>query len=245
MPGLTCAVCAKAMKEGTGTLPQGQAMCRPCRRQTVVNPKKVKTRSCLRCGGPAFRQYCSQKCANTANNTQRRLGDRDASKVNRFQRASAAPGLNEKQRSRLLAQWRKQHRKCAYCPALADTVDHVIPLLRGGSNHEGNLAPACRRCNSGKQAMLLMEWRTGRRCTVGEVFVPTQRQPRPKRTPTATPLALSICPPCGALYEGSRRYCSEACMWEWNNRAARERYRAKVGLPPTWERPSKPHPQAV
>ena len=40
---------------------------------------------------------------------------------------------------------------CAYCGALAPlTVDHRVPLSRGGSNWIGNLIPACARCNKKK-----------------------------------------------------------------------------------------------
>jgi len=39
---------------------------------------------------------------------------------------------------------------CAYCGAVADTVDHVVPLERGGTNWPANLRPACRSCNSSK-----------------------------------------------------------------------------------------------
>jgi 5-methylcytosine-specific restriction endonuclease McrA len=34
----------------------------------------------------------------------------------------------------------------------ADTLDHVIPLARGGTNWPANLRPACRSCNSRKHA---------------------------------------------------------------------------------------------
>lgn len=40
---------------------------------------------------------------------------------------------------------------CHLCKeATADTVDHVIPLSRGGSNYLENLKPACKSCNSRK-----------------------------------------------------------------------------------------------
>jgi hypothetical protein len=31
--------------------------------------------------------------------------------------------------------------------------------VRGGTNYEGNLTPACKQCNSSKAARLLVEWR--------------------------------------------------------------------------------------
>lgn len=40
---------------------------------------------------------------------------------------------------------------CFYCPAPADTIDHRIPLCRGGTALPANLVPACRSCNSRKR----------------------------------------------------------------------------------------------
>jgi 5-methylcytosine-specific restriction endonuclease McrA len=37
---------------------------------------------------------------------------------------------------------------CWYCGRRADTVDHVQPVSRGGTNAAANLRPACRSCNS-------------------------------------------------------------------------------------------------
>lgn len=48
---------------------------------------------------------------------------------------------------------------CTYCEAVDDmTVDHVVPLSRGGRHEAKNLTPACRSCNSSKCALLLEEW---------------------------------------------------------------------------------------
>lgn len=47
---------------------------------------------------------------------------------------------------------------CVYCGGHANTVDHVQPLDRGGWEHESNLVPACKSCNSSKGASLLTEW---------------------------------------------------------------------------------------
>lgn len=51
---------------------------------------------------------------------------------------------------------------CVYCGDQAAHVDHVRPLARGGWEHESNLVPACRPCNSSKGDKLLTEWRPDR-----------------------------------------------------------------------------------
>ncbi len=63
------------------------------------------------------------------------------------------------------SQWWK--RKCArgichYCqrrfPARELTMDHIVPLARGGRSTKGNVAPACKDCNNKKKQLLPMEW---------------------------------------------------------------------------------------
>jgi 5-methylcytosine-specific restriction endonuclease McrA len=38
---------------------------------------------------------------------------------------------------------------CAYCGDEANTVDHIIPINKGGTDHPLNLVAACARCNYG------------------------------------------------------------------------------------------------
>lgn len=50
--------------------------------------------------------------------------------------------------------------KCAYCSNDGEmTVDHVVPLSRGGTNTIGNILPACRSCNGRKHARFITEWK--------------------------------------------------------------------------------------
>jgi len=51
---------------------------------------------------------------------------------------------------------------CHYCGGkfLPDelTMDHIVPVIRGGKSSRGNLVPACKECNSRKKYLLPMEW---------------------------------------------------------------------------------------
>ena len=73
----------------------------------------------------------------------------------------------EKQKARELrsSQWWKRRcdkGRCHYCgmPTTPKelTMDHVIPLSRGGKSTKGNVVPACKICNNMKKQLLPMEW---------------------------------------------------------------------------------------
>ena len=38
------------------------------------------------------------------------------------------------------------------------TMDHVIPITRGGKSSRNNVVPCCKECNSRKKYLLPMEW---------------------------------------------------------------------------------------
>ena len=46
---------------------------------------------------------------------------------------------------------------CAYCGSQADSVDHVLARIRGGSDEPTNLVACCRSCNSKKRERSLRE----------------------------------------------------------------------------------------
>ena len=50
---------------------------------------------------------------------------------------------------------------CHYCErqvgAKALTMDHLVPLIRGGRSNKGNLVPACKECNDRKKYHLAFE----------------------------------------------------------------------------------------
>ena len=63
------------------------------------------------------------------------------------------------------SQWWKRRRAtgvCHYCgkkfPPRALTMDHLVPLIRGGRSNKGNLVPACKECNAKKKHQLAFEF---------------------------------------------------------------------------------------
>ena len=50
--------------------------------------------------------------------------------------------------------------RCFYCLEVLDTItmDHFIPLSRGGEHSASNVVPACKRCNGQKWAYLPMDY---------------------------------------------------------------------------------------
>ena len=60
--------------------------------------------------------------------------------------------------------WKRRVAKgvCGYCgqSVLSKdlTMDHIVPLARGGKSSKGNVVPACKTCNNAKKNLLPMEW---------------------------------------------------------------------------------------
>ncbi len=73
----------------------------------------------------------------------------------------------ERQKARDLrrSQWWKNRLAagvCYYCGSEVGpaglTLDHVVPLVRGGRSTRGNCVPACKSCNTRKRDLLPTEW---------------------------------------------------------------------------------------
>lgn len=51
---------------------------------------------------------------------------------------------------------------CYYCRKKVEsknlTMDHVIPLSRGGKSQKGNIVPSCKDCNNKKKYLVPVEW---------------------------------------------------------------------------------------
>ena len=76
--------------------------------------------------------------------------------------ADPAHVARERERARSLrksAWWQRRVQRgiCAYCskptPPRELTLDHVVPVARGGRSIRGNVVPACKECNNRKKLM--------------------------------------------------------------------------------------------
>ncbi len=79
----------------------------------------------------------------------------------------AAALRRERARARELRQsgwWKRRiaDGRCHYCArevgARALTLDHLVPLIRGGRSIKANVSPACKDCNTKKRSLLPWEW---------------------------------------------------------------------------------------
>ena len=52
--------------------------------------------------------------------------------------------------------------ECYYCHDRFDpkelTLDHIVPVSRGGRTTRGNCVPCCKECNNRKQSLTPVEW---------------------------------------------------------------------------------------
>jgi hypothetical protein len=81
--------------------------------------------------------------------------------------ASHADIRRAKEEARALRQtqwWQRQLDRgvCHYCqrtvPREELTMDHLVPIIRGGPSTRGNVVPACKVCNNKKKYLLPVEW---------------------------------------------------------------------------------------
>ena len=224
-PDMPCAECGKLLWRGAASKP-GITRCRECH---VASP--TKTSPCLGCGVKCWGDRCRACYAK-----HQTIRAEDDHRTVRRQRERSAPGMNPRARDALLDRWKRQGKACAYCPAAADTIDHVVPLVRGGTNYEGNLVPCCKPCNSSKGWRTVVEWRTGKRLPRMRRAVTWASKAKPIKAIKGEQAALlADCHECGAMFTPRRRgikYCGKLCMVSANRRLNRTRYRVEAGIDP-------------
>lgn len=71
----------------------------------------------------------------------------------------------EKARELRKSQWWKNRIAkgvCHWCGGRFEpsdlSMDHIVPVIRGGKSGKGNVVPCCKECNNKKKHMLPIEW---------------------------------------------------------------------------------------
>ena len=93
------------------------------------------------------RQYAKDNSQNWRNQRARR-------------RAQVGATVNKITKAEWLGLIEQYEKRCAYCeqPTEKPTMDHVVPLIKGGSHTVDNIVPACGPCNREKSDRSVVEF---------------------------------------------------------------------------------------
>lgn len=143
-------------------------------------------RICLSCSQPlppskrSDAVYCDRKCKAAASEQRRPQRDHTARyekerdrrlayalEPSRMREAASRRRARKRQAERLTItkkDWLRLVSRfrscCAYCAERKPlTMEHVVPLSRGGRHAIGNILPVCFSCNSSKRDRFITEWR--------------------------------------------------------------------------------------
>ena len=103
-------------------------------------------------------------------NYQRRLDIESKSRKKNKEKYRPSKNARQRIRNKILAEKKylildKELRKiynspCFKCGSMeSQSLDHIIPISRGGNHSVGNIMTLCFTCNASKNARLLVEWR--------------------------------------------------------------------------------------
>ena len=126
------------------------------------------TRECSECGkditelrvdANTCSSYCGGVRAKRLNRSRYLVSQQQREAIKR--QATVGYGVPEREWIKILSRF---NYSCYYCSEqnIKLTMDHIVPISRGGAHSIGNVAPACGSCNSSKGTKLLIEWRLRR-----------------------------------------------------------------------------------
>lgn len=135
---------------------RGGRICNPCRSLNAKKRPKSQplTWSCKNCGKTRTRpptkgqvpKYCSKSCEQLAAFHRRR-----ARLINAFVEDVDRSAVFKADSYRCYLCGHKTDPTKSYPHPKSPTIDHVIPLNKGGLHERGNCRTACAKCNSAKQ----------------------------------------------------------------------------------------------
>lgn len=189
MTSRLCGGCGFDITDWHGAFIYCSTACRAWRRQHPAGEMRALPTTCAQCGRSMAHKragavYCSRTCKVRASDMRRGRDDATRYQSERERRRAYAirygqerPEVGRAARNKRKAlkrnagvfpvsgrEWRRLCERhgnvCFYCKAPEPlTMDHVIPIIRGGRHSIGNLIPACVSCNSSKSRRFIMEWR--------------------------------------------------------------------------------------
>ncbi len=156
-----CRVCIKAKDAAWYATPEGKAKAKTSVDAYLATPEgKAKHKAAQDAYYATPEGKAKTKAAITSYYaTPEGKAKKKANTIKRRARKSNAPGPHHTAK-----QWvdkrAEYDQRCAYCFRKPKrlTLDHVVPLIRGGSNAIENCVPACATCNSSKGAKDLRVW---------------------------------------------------------------------------------------
>ncbi len=89
-------------------------------------------------------------------------------------RDSRSPGVTPQEWEAICKPFRDENGStiCAYCRSRqALTIDHVVPISRGGRDEPANVLPACSSCNASKGNRLIHQWHRARALLSSELLL--------------------------------------------------------------------------
>lgn len=124
------------------------------KRELLYN-QKIASILCKYCGMPLknlknrsrrSKEYCSRECSIKFHTL--------------FRRAPLLKPIHTFTDNDWISLKNRFNNSCAYCSSnLPLSLDHIIPVAKGGNHSIGNFLPACLRCNSSKCNKTIAEWK--------------------------------------------------------------------------------------
>lgn len=147
----TCSECRIAKQRDESAQKQAARVCKTC--GDLINSIGNKAAYCKPCGKLNNKRLTAEwKIKNPGKEKARVASVRNR---RRARERSCEGKLTSAEWQQIL---KDSEGKCSYCPNPGSSMDHVVPLSRGGAHSKENIVVACLSCNSLKGNKLLSEW---------------------------------------------------------------------------------------
>lgn len=163
---LVCVKCGKVFEGSRSDQKYCSEICRQNRRRESSYKKKKKgIAMCVICGRQFEQKRIDSKCCSIKCIRKWEYVKRDKEKKRFYERTR-----DHKKRAGggefTIEQWKKMKKKYKYtCPACGReepeinlTIDHVIPISKGGKHSSKNIQPLCLKCNVKKSNNLIAKY---------------------------------------------------------------------------------------